>query len=56
MIFNNREKDDNSELNENDQLENNYTSMKISDFIKEESKFKKKNYLDDYLKNRSKLC
>ena len=49
-FFNNREKDDNLELNENDQSENNYTSMKISDFIKEESKFKKKNYLDDYLK------
>ena len=30
--------------------ENNYTSMKISDFIQEESKFKKKNFLDDYLK------
>jgi len=29
--------------------ENNYTSMKISDFVKEESKFKKKNFLDDYL-------
>ncbi len=28
----------------------NYTSMKISDFITEESNFKKKNYLDDYLK------
>jgi hypothetical protein len=24
--------------------------MKISDFVKEESKFKKKNFLDDYLK------
>ena len=30
-------------------VENNYTSMKISDFVKEESKFKKKNFLDDYL-------
>ena len=29
--------------------ENNYTSMKISDFVKEESKFKKKIFLDDYL-------
>ena len=26
-----------------------YTSMKISDFVKEESKFKKKNVLDEYL-------
>ena len=26
-----------------------YTSMKISDFVKQESKFKKKNILDEYL-------
>ena len=51
-FFNNRVKDDNEkEDNENDDNgENNYTSMKISDFIQEESKFKKKNFLDDYLK------
>ena len=50
-FFNNREKDDTNDSNENnDNNESNYTSMKISDFIKEESNFKKKNYLDDYLK------
>lgn len=49
-FFNSREKDDNTEINENNDNESSYTSMKISDFIKEESKFKKKNYLDDYLK------
>ena len=49
-FFNSREKDDNNDLNENNDNESSYTSMKISDFIKEESKFKKKNYLDDYLK------
>ena len=51
-FFNNRVKDDNEkEDNENDDNgENNYMSMKISDFIQEESKFKKKNFLDDYLK------
>jgi hypothetical protein len=49
-FFNSREKDDNTDLNENNDNESSYTSMKISDFIKEESKFKKKNYLDDYLK------
>ena len=48
-FFNNREKEipENNESNEN---EGNYTSMKISDFVKEESKFKKKIFLDDYLK------
>lgn len=30
--------------------DNGYTSMKISDFVKEEAVFKKKNILDDYLK------
>ena len=48
-FFNNREMNNDIE-NENENVENNYTSMKISDFIKEESKFKKKNFLDDYLK------
>lgn len=48
-FFNNREMNNDIE-NENENIENNYTSMKISDFIKEESKFKKKNFLDDYLK------
>jgi hypothetical protein len=53
-FFNNRIKDS-SEIQENandNDIENesNYTSMKISDFIQEESKFKKKNFLDDYLK------
>ena len=51
-FFNNRVKD-NSDINEKDndnENENNYTSMKISDFIQEESKFKKKNFLEDYLK------
>jgi hypothetical protein len=48
-FFNNREINNDVE-NENDNGENNYTSMKISDFIKEESTFKKKNFLDDYLK------
>jgi len=48
-FFNSREKDENMENNDLN-TENNYTSMKISDFIKEESNFKKKNYLDDYLK------
>ena len=50
-FFNNREMNNDIENeNDNDNGENNYTSMKISDFIKEESKFKKKNFLDDYLK------
>lgn len=50
-FFNNREMNNDIENeNDNDNGENNYTSMKISDFIKEESKFKKKNVLDDYLK------
>ena len=55
-FFNNRMKDnsesqENINTNDNDiENESNYTSMKISDFIQEESKFKKKNFLDDYLK------
>ena len=48
-FFNNREKEI-SENNESNENEGNYTSMKISDFVKEESKFKKKIFLDDYLK------
>jgi hypothetical protein len=36
-------------LNENNQNSGNYTSMKISDFVKEESTFKKKDILDEYL-------
>ena len=46
-FFNNRDKN-NDDGNEKI-TENNYTSMKISDFVKEESKFKKKYILDDYL-------
>jgi hypothetical protein len=60
-FFNNRE---NKELEENNELENQsnvevsndnqkndgvYTSMKISDFVKKESTFKKKDALDEYL-------
>ena len=54
-FFNKRENEEivenpeNVDISENNN-ESNYTSMKISDFIKEESKFKKKNYLEDYLK------
>ena len=53
-FFNNREKD-NEEKKVEDVIPENktetgvYTSMKISDFVKEESKFKKKNILDEYL-------
>ena len=44
-FFNNR--DNETEIyNKNDIV---YTSMKISDFVKEESTFKKKNVLDEYL-------
>ena len=46
-FFNNRDK--NNDENIDKITENNYTSMKISDFVKEESKFKKKYFLDDYL-------
>ena len=46
-FFNNRDKDNNEKIEKN--IENNYTSTKISDFVKEESKFKKKNFLEDYL-------
>ena len=60
-FFNNRE---NKELEENNELDNQsnaevsndnqkndgvYTSMKISDFVKKESTFKKKDALDEYL-------
>lgn len=52
-FFENRGKDENNEkLNEKSSKKNNesnYTSTKISDFVKEEAKFKKKNFLDDYL-------
>jgi len=55
-FFNNREKDNEEKVVENNETisENKaetgvYTSMKISDFVKEESKFKKKNILDEYL-------
>ena len=52
-FFENRGKDENNEkLNEKlskKNNESNYTSTKISDFVKEEAKFKKKNFLDDYL-------
>jgi hypothetical protein len=50
-FFNEREtknlEDDKSKEKESD---NGYTSMKISDFVKEESVIKKKNILDEYLK------
>jgi hypothetical protein len=46
-FFKNRGKNDDKIIERSS--ENNYTSMKISDFVKEESKFKKKNILDDYL-------
>ena len=46
-FFNNRENEvENEQNNKNDIV---YTSMKISDFVKEESTFKKKNILDEYL-------
>ena len=53
-FFNNREKDNEEKTVEDVIPENKteagvYTSMKISDFVKEESKFKKKNILDEYL-------
>jgi len=53
-FFNNREIKENDEDNESkiediNQIENSYTSLKISDFVKEESTFKKKNILDEYL-------
>ena len=53
-FFNNREKDNEEKIVEDVITENKtetgvYTSMKISDFVKEESKFKKKNILDEYL-------
>ena len=41
--------DDKIEKNNINKNENKYTSMKISDFVKEESTFKKKNILDEYL-------
>lgn len=45
-FFNNREVKENEEPDKNDGV---YTSLKISDFVKEESTFKKKNILDEYL-------
>jgi hypothetical protein len=53
-FFNNREKDNEEKIIDELIPENKtetgvYTSMKISDFVKEESKFKKKNILDEYL-------
>ena len=52
-FFNKREKENNDVIEQvepNEPSDGNYTSMKISDFVKEESTFKKKNFLDDYLK------
>ena len=50
-FFNKREEEKDIEISDNnDSSEYNYTSMKISDFVKEEATFKKKNFLDDYLK------
>jgi hypothetical protein len=46
-FFNDRESKGDEKEKEKD---NGYTSMKISDFVKEEAVFKKKNILDDYLK------
>ena len=46
-FFKNRDKVEEKCIEKNS--ENSYTSMKISDFVKEESKFKKKIFLDDYL-------
>jgi hypothetical protein len=53
-FFNNRERDNEEKIVDDVIPENKtetgvYTSMKISDFVKEESKFKKKNILDEYL-------
>ena len=52
-FFNDRENEDISLLNEEEDPKNipssNYTSLKISDFVKEESTFKKKNVLEEYL-------
>jgi hypothetical protein len=45
QFFNNRT----LEKNENNNNENVFTSLKMSDFIKQEEKFKKKNILDEYL-------
>ena len=42
--------EDKVEKNNISKNDNSYTSMKISDFVKEESIFKKKNILDEYLK------
>jgi hypothetical protein len=46
-FFNDRESKGDEKEKDKD---NGYTSMKISDFVKEEAVFKKKNILDDYLK------
>jgi hypothetical protein len=50
-FFNRREKEENELDNEIESTKNDgvYTSLKISDFVKEESTFKKKNILDEYL-------
>ena len=45
-FFNDREVKENEENPKNDGM---YTSLKISDFVKEESIFKKKNILEEYL-------
>ena len=50
-FFNKREEEKEVEsIDNNESSEYNYTSLKISDFVKEEATFKKKNFLDDYLK------
>ena len=48
-FFENRGKEETNEKSNEKNSENSYTSTKISDFVKEEAKFKKKNFLDDYL-------
>jgi len=45
-FFNDREVKENEEITKNEGV---YTSLKISDFVKEESIFKKKNILEEYL-------
>ena len=50
-FFENRGKEETNEKANEKNSENSYTSTKISDFVKEEAKFKKKNFLDDYLQN-----
>jgi len=48
-FFENRGKEETNDKSNEKNSENSYTSTKISDFVKEEAKFKKKNFLDDYL-------